>query len=155
MTSPPTTAPMGTQSSFATFGGGPQVKPQSPMGMGTTMSPMSSTSRPNYFGGAPPLASTPPIKPATPYATKPTTTSGGSGAFDDLWSMGLGSTSSKPAGPAGGQKSIKDLEKEKQQAAFWGSGSGGASNTGGAKPPAFGGFANNAASGGGGDDLLL
>ena len=62
MTSRPTTAPVGTQSSFASVGGGPQVKPQSPMGMSTTMSPMSSTSHPNYFSGAPPLASTPFIK---------------------------------------------------------------------------------------------
>ncbi|PFH54025.1 hypothetical protein AMATHDRAFT_136397 [Amanita thiersii Skay4041] len=76
--------------------------------------------------------------------------------FDDLWSMSLGSTP-KPAPAISGNKSIKDLEKEKAQAALWGSRS---------QPPkgpmgsmsAFGSFGTSTSGAGtssGGDDLLL
>jgi epsin len=99
--------------------------------------------------------------PAAPAAAKP------SSNFDDLWSMSLGSSASKPATGGGGGKSIKDLEKEKAQAGIWGSGqNGGVASSGG-----MGGFGNfggssfggssgsggavSSGSTGGGDDLLL
>ncbi|KAG9046317.1 N-acetyl-glucosamine-6-phosphate deacetylase [Tulasnella sp. UAMH 9824] len=124
--------PAQTQSAFSSFGGiqpqqvHQQVPQQQPMGMGmgmmSPMSPASTTSataaRPNYYSSGIP-ASKPAGSPAPTSATKSS-----SGAFDDLWSMGLGksgssagSSSTANAGPA---KSIKDLEREKQQAAIWG-----------------------------------
>ncbi|KAG6841019.1 hypothetical protein C0991_002567 [Blastosporella zonata] len=63
------------------------------------------------FGGAP-LASTPSAAPAA----KPIS---GGGAFDDLWSMSLGS-GNKPVAANGQGKSIKDLEREKATAGLWG-----------------------------------
>jgi epsin len=82
--------------------------------------------------------------------------------FDDLWSMSLGGTASKSFGSAPAAKSIKDLEKEKSQAALWGSQTR-------AKPSmaamgsasAFGPFGtaglgtSTQSSGSGNDDLLL
>ena len=77
--------------------------------------------------------------------------------FDDLWSLGLGSTA-KPVSTNNtgtGGKSIKDLEKEKAQAGLWGNQ---------AKPPpgaqqfgAFGSFGTAAppSSSAGNDDFLL
>ncbi|EIW81077.1 ENTH-domain-containing protein [Coniophora puteana RWD-64-598 SS2] len=80
--------------------------------------------------------------------------------FDDLWSMSLGPSASNGAGkgstPA---KSMKDLEKEKTQAAIWSSGQQSKPHAGGMG--GFGNFGNmgggSSASGGnsGGDDLLL
>lgn len=81
--------------------------------------------------------------------------------FDDLWSMSLASSTSRPA--VGGGKSIKDLEKEKAQVGIWGSGQ----NAGGASGGAMSGFGNfggsplassntgGPGSSGGVDDLLL
>lgn len=157
--------PTQTQSAFSSFGGiQPQQAPQpQPMGMGMGMgmlspiSPASTTStaasRPNYFGSAIP-ASKPSSSPAPTSSAKPS-----SGAFDDLWSMGLGksssSTGSSSPANAGPAKSIKDLEREKQQAAIWGT-----QQRPGAQPSmgafgAFGGSTTNTTSTGGGDDLLL
>lgn len=161
--------PAQTQSAFSSFGGiqpqqvPQQVPQQQPMGMGmgmgmmSPMSPASTTSatasRPNYYSSGIPAS-----KPAGSPAPTSTTKSS-SGAFDDLWSMGLGksgssagSSSTANAGPA---KSIKDLEREKQQAAIWG-----AQQRPGTQPSmgafgAFGGSTTNTTSTGGGDDLLL
>ncbi|KAF6755839.1 hypothetical protein DFP72DRAFT_895352 [Ephemerocybe angulata] len=126
-----------------------------------SMQPMQSQ---NLFGGAAPLrptatsqasfgntarpASTPAAAPAKPASAN----------FDDLWSLGLGASTSKPATPVAGTKSIQALQKEKAQASIWGAG--------GQKQPqpaqfgggAFGSFGtstNAGASAGGDDDLLL
>lgn len=153
--------PTQTQSAFSSFGGiQPQQTPQpQPMGMGMGMgmmspiSPASTTSttasRPNYFGAGI-AASKPSGSPAPTSSAKPS-----SGAFDDLWSMGLGKSRSSSPANAGPAKSIKDLEREKQQAAIWG-----AQQRPGAQPSmgafgAFGGSTTNTTSTGGGDDLLL
>jgi len=127
-----------------------------------TSSPVVAQQRgaPNYFGGGQmqPMStgsssnfSAPVRSPTTPAAPAPSSAKSG-GGFDDLWTMSLGSSNTnKPA--AGGNKSMKDLEKEKSNAGLWG---------GQAKPVgtqnAFGSFGNTAppsASSGGGDDLLL
>ncbi|KAL0960965.1 hypothetical protein HGRIS_005962 [Hohenbuehelia grisea] len=83
------------------------------------------------------------------------------GAFDDLWSMSLGS-SAKPATGAGTQnKSIKDLQQEKVNASLWGGAGKPAGNAGGANAfGSFGGMGGGSgggagASSSGGDDLLL
>ncbi|KAF8501960.1 hypothetical protein BU17DRAFT_78404 [Hysterangium stoloniferum] len=125
--------------------------------------------RPNYFNNSMGGASSNPISPvrssfsSTP-AARPSPTpahapSKSSANFDDLWSLGLG-TAGKPASgaPTGtGNKSMKDLEKEKAQAGIWGASQGHQSqgSLGG-----FGGFSSatnggGASSTGGGDDLLL
>ncbi|KAG6879226.1 hypothetical protein C0992_004287 [Termitomyces sp. T32_za158] len=74
------------------------------------------------FGGVP-LAPTPAATSAptsAPMSASATTkSSSGAGAFDDLWSLSLGS-SNKPAVPSGQNKSIKDLEREKAMAGLWG-----------------------------------
>jgi len=128
------------------FGGGAPMKPTSP--------PMKPTS--------PPLMSSP-LAPAS-NSPKP------SANFDDLWSMSLGSASAansaKPFGsaaaPAGGGKSIKDLEKEKALAGLWGS--AGVGRGQGQGMGSFGGFGGMGVGGaasasstavGNGDDLLL
>lgn len=84
------------------------------------MAPMSSNIP--RTGSVGPAATTPVAKPAS------------SGSFDDLWSMSLGTSASKPQAAASGPaKSIQDLQKEKAQAAIWGS-----NQT--AKPPMGAGF---------------
>lgn len=103
-----------------------------------------------------------PVAPSSVSGTNtgPRKTSSTPGGFDDLWSMSLGSASASKgtsSSPAGGMKSIKDLEKEKAAAGIWGGASSGGASA------AFGGFGNAgtgsggaAASGSGGmDDLLL
>lgn len=127
--------------------------------MAPTMQPMQSQS---LFGGAPamqPMASQasygsagrPASTPAAPApAPKP------AGNFDDLWSLGLGAASSKPATPVAGQKSIQALQKEKAQASIW----GGANQQGKQPQPAqfgaaFGVSSTSNAGNSGGDDLLL
>ncbi|KAI0793022.1 hypothetical protein BC629DRAFT_339498 [Irpex lacteus] len=117
---------------------------------------------PNYT--SPILATT--LTPATASRTNSTTgvaagkapaKPAASGNFDDLWSLGLGSSAtSKPSTPAAPAKSMQDLQKEKAQAGIWGasqqSQSGGAFGAFGsaAKP------ANQPASSGNGlDDLLF
>ncbi|KAG9000570.1 Epsin-3, clathrin recruitment and traffic between the Golgi and endosome [Tulasnella sp. 427] len=157
--------PAQTQSAFSSFGGlQPQQAPQQQsmgMGMGTGMnmgmmspvSPASTTStasRPNYFGSGIP-ASKPAGSQAPTSAAKPS-----SGAFDDLWSMGLGKSGSagSSAAAAGPAKSIKDLEREKQQAAMWGNQQKPAQPSMGAFG-AFGGSSSTSNATGGGDDLLL
>lgn len=154
--------PTQTQSAFSSFGGiQPQQAPQQqPMGMGmgmgmmNPMSPASTTSttasRPNYYGSGIPAAK--PAGSPTPTSTaKPS-----SGAFDDLWSMGLGKSSSRSSTPAnaGPAKSIKDLEREKQQAAMWGTQQKPAAQPSMGAFGAFGG-SSTTTTGGGGDDLLL
>lgn len=165
--SAPALQPQQTQSSFASFGQAQQSPMRMGMGMAakSPLSPAGASSTPNYFGSAGPTLNPTQVnqsKPTTPYATKPGT-SGGSGAFDDLWSMGLGkpaSTTSKP-GASGPAKSIKDLEREKQQAAIWGTGGGMGGmqqnrNTSMGNGAGFGGFGGSSSTApSGGDDLLL
>lgn len=165
--SAPAMQPQQSQSAFAGFG----AQPLSPMMAGggpVGMAPMRATAgasltanRPNYTSPSSSFGPVQGTKPATPYQSKPSGSGGGSGNFDDLWSMGLGkagttaSVSARPAasGPA---KSLRDLEKEKAQAAIWGmNGSGGPQ-----KPAMGGGFGFSGGSGAaggqsGGDDLLL
>jgi epsin len=116
----------------------------------------------NFFGGAarPTAAPQPsfnagPVRPgSTPAAAaKPASN------FDDLWSLGLGSTS-KPATPApvGGTKSIQALQQEKAQASIWGAKPSGQQQK--PQPAQFPSFGAAPASGAGGassagDDLLL
>ncbi|KZT59407.1 ENTH-domain-containing protein [Calocera cornea HHB12733] len=101
--------------------------------------PMPSFTSVNSSMLSPSLTSAP--KMGTPAATsKPAS----GGAFDDLWSMSLGSSAPKPAAAASssGSKTMLDLQREKAQSSLWGQGTG----TGGAaKPAGSGGF----------DDLLL
>lgn len=155
----PTMQPQQTQSAFANFG-----QPQQPaMNMGLGQNPLSpmGASKPNYFGGAVPALSPSPAnqsKPTTPYATKPGGTSmSGSGAFDDLWSMGLGKPAAPKTGASGPAKSIKDLEREKQQAAIWGTSTQQSRTASMGNGAAFGNFggSSTAAPSSGGDDLLL
>ena len=137
-------------------------------GLGSTITP---TVAPNYtspvmtpnaparqgsigsIGGGVARTSSPAAKPAS------------AGGFDDLWTMSLGSSASKPQQASGPAKSIQDLQKEKAQAAIWGQGqqarppmgagfgsfggapAGGASSTPSAAPPS--------SSGNGLDDLLF
>ena len=80
--------------------------------------------------------------------------------FDDLWSMSLGSSASKPAAGGAGGKSIKDLEKERMEAGIWGSGqkpSGPASGVGGFGfgTSSFGGFSGTRSESASGNDFLL
>jgi len=57
------------------------------------------------------------------------------GAFDDLWSMSLGSSAAKPAAPANtGNKSMLDLQREKAQSNLWGQSA--SAGTGSAAKPA-------------------
>jgi len=99
-----------------------------------------------------------PVSTASPSLATTSTKKQSGGGFDDLWTMSLGSAAASK--PAGGVKSIRDLEKEKAQAGIWG-----AQNQ--SRPPAtagggFGSFVKPAgpSSIGGGapagaDDLLL
>ncbi|PPQ65896.1 hypothetical protein CVT26_000916 [Gymnopilus dilepis] len=124
-------------------------QPQNQFGGMAPMRPMSSVPVNTTGGGAP--------KPAV---TTPGAKSGG-GNFDDLWSLSLGSSSSKPTGAsATGGKSIKDLEKEKAMAGLWGGQQQQQGRPGGAlqPQPAFGAFGTApppSSSAGGADDLLL
>lgn len=121
----------------------PSQSPSVPFSMSKPMSPpvMSPAARPI---GTPLVASS-----ATP-------AKGGTSGFDDLWTMSLGSAGAKPATPGAGSKSIKDLEREKAQAAIWGS-SGGASAATGASiwGTSASGSAGGASAAGAADDLLL
>ncbi|KAJ2919212.1 hypothetical protein MD484_g1273, partial [Candolleomyces efflorescens] len=115
----------------------------------------------NLFGGAARPAAAPqpsfnagPVRPvSTPAAAAKSASN-----FDDLWSLGLGS-SSKPATPApvGGTKSIQALQQEKAQASIWGANTSGQQKPQPAQFPSFG--AAPASNAGGassaGDDLLL
>ncbi|KAF8073556.1 hypothetical protein FPV67DRAFT_1666329 [Lyophyllum atratum] len=104
--------------------------------------------QPLYGGGS--RSSTGAPTPA-PAPTKPA-----GGAFDDLWSMSLGSGPAKPAGASGTGKSIKDLEREKANAGLWGGQKPApAASPMGAGANAFGSFGNSTPASGGGDDLLL
>lgn len=125
---------------------GSNSKPMSPPIRATSMTP---TSPPIRAGSTP---------AAAPAAAKP------SSNFDDLWSMSLGSSATaKPA--TGGNKTMRDLTKEKADAGIWGGaqkpagapmgsamgGGGGFGNFGGS----FTGGATSSSGGGGNDDLLL
>jgi epsin len=95
--------------------------------------------------------------------TKPTPTTKATANFDDLWSTSLTSTTGRPAaaaaggsgmGGAIGGKSIMDLQREKAQAAIWGSPAQG--KTGGNTGLGIGGGApSNSNASSGLDDLLL
>lgn len=149
------------------------------LGSTTTSPPPMTASRPPAYSppaivpSAVPSFSTPALTPAlTPAAASrtnstsvaagkaPATKPASSGNFDDLWSLGLGSSApSKPSTPAGPAKSIQDLQKEKAQSEIWGTsqrsqpglGSGGFGAFGGASKPAN----QPASSGNGLDDLLF
>ncbi|KAF9005553.1 hypothetical protein BDQ17DRAFT_354898 [Cyathus striatus] len=140
----PQQPPMGTGMGSFSMGGGMHR-------------PTSSFSQPSQFSS--------PIQPQPGNAMfggaaslRPTATSNSSfSSFDDLWSMSLGGSSSKPATPvAGGNKSIQDLQKEKANANLWGGLQ--QQQRPGSNANAFGAFgAGPAASSNssGGDDLLL
>lgn len=137
---------------------------------GTPLTPTtgSTAGRPSYISPAttpmqPMQSSAFGSQPARTTTTSPAPKQAASANFDDLWSMGLGSSASaKPATPSSGPaKSIKEIEKEKAQAGIWGSSQSGASMAAG-----FGSFGGNvstpsasaqapASSAGGFDDLLL
>ncbi|RXW23785.1 hypothetical protein EST38_g2066 [Candolleomyces aberdarensis] len=120
----------------------PQVQPQPQTLFGGAARPAAAP-QPSYNAG--------PVRPgSTPAAAKPA-----SANFDDLWSLGLGSTS-KPATPVGGTKSIQALQKEKAQASIWGGATSGGQQQK-PQPAQFGSFgtAAPASSSSGGDDLLL
>ncbi|KAH9850193.1 hypothetical protein C2E23DRAFT_328990 [Lenzites betulinus] len=141
-----------------------------------TPNPIQNVLRPGMVASPPPMMATQtPLVPSqgilspTSLQSRSTATSPVAGSaqpkppaasFDDLWSMSLGSSTTKGASgvATAPQKSIKDLEKEKAQAQIWGMGQ--------SKPPvggAFGSYAgaptSNAAppssSGNGLDDLLF
>lgn len=111
----------------------------------SVMAPMSTGSR---------AGSTPGTGPATSPAAKPAS----SGNFDDLWSMSLGTSVSKPQAQSTQAKSMQDLQKEKSQAGIW-------ATSQQARPPMGSGFGsfnaapsqpNQASSSGNGlDDLLF
>ncbi|RDB14631.1 hypothetical protein Hypma_016305 [Hypsizygus marmoreus] len=117
----------------------------------------------NFFGGggtlAPTTTSFAPAPRSTAAPAPSAQTKPASATFDDLWSMSLGTNTSKPTGGAnnGTSKSIKDLEKEKAMAGLWGSqkraGSAPIAPGAGTGTNAFGSFGSP--SSGGGDDLLL
>ncbi len=160
--------PMPTNTTGGSFSQSPLNNMGLGMGLGhrSTMSGSggqfpSFTSQPmqpqKQFGGAAqpiqPFTSTTTVKPVQP---QPQAKPASSSNFDDLWSMSLGNTKSKPV-PLN-TKSIKDLEKEKSQAGLWGAqqqqkpptmGMGLGSNGG------FGSFSNAAPQNSSGDDLLL
>jgi len=110
--------------------------------------PMPSYTSMNTSMLSPTLSSGPKVTtPAAPAAGgKP-----GSGAFDDLWNMSLGSSAPKPTTTASsGNKSMLDLQREKAQSNLWGQ------NGGAGKPAATGaGAAGKTGGSGGFDDLLL
>ncbi|TFK48767.1 ENTH-domain-containing protein [Heliocybe sulcata] len=144
--------------------------------------PLTAARNNSFFGGQPMAPTSQPMTPASPpprsfaspmsatarsgAATPSSATNSGSGVFDDIWSMSLGSSGSRSGTPANAQpvkKSIKDLEKEKAERGIWGAGhssQGSMSGMGGFG--AFGGSStaskagtNASAPSGGVDDLLL
>ncbi|KAI5896231.1 ENTH-domain-containing protein [Schizophyllum commune H4-8] len=148
---------------------------QAAMGMGMGMQPQAMGHQPMGsmsggmgmgMGGRPASIATSPMQPAmaaSPPPMRPVSTSTSSSsaatpksasAFDDLWSMSLGGSGSKPSTPvAGAGKSIKDLQKDKVNQSLWGAGGGtGMGGAMGAPKPAA---SNSGSFGGGNDDLLL
>ncbi|KAH8804202.1 hypothetical protein DL96DRAFT_1631459 [Flagelloscypha sp. PMI_526] len=107
------------------------------MGMGGVMAPVAARAQ---------------TLPTAAAAKKPTA----AGGFDDLFSMALGSSSSKPGTPSGTTKSMSEMQKEKANAGLWGATS--APSKGGFNPNmmgnsgGFGNFGNSSSSGG--DSLL-
>ena len=86
---------------------------------------MTPTAAPNYTSPIMTPSSTTASRAGTLGAPAPAPTAAkpaSSGNFDDLWSMSLGSSTSKPQTNATPAKSIQDLQKEKAQAGIWGSG---------------------------------
>lgn len=77
-----------------------------------------------------------------------------SSGFDDLWSMSLGSSASKPQTASTPAKSIQDLQKEKAQAGIWGANQGAGFGAFGAAPSTTSSSAQPSASSGL-DDLLF
>lgn len=137
-------------------------------GFATTHRPTPSSVQPTYasplapqqnlFGGAAPLRPTtasqsfgagarPSSTPAVAAPAKPAAN------FDDLWSLGLGASTSKPATPVGGMKSMQALQQEKAQASIWGA----AGQKRAPQPAQFGAFgvSSSGAGASGDDDLLL
>jgi epsin len=130
------------------YGGMSMMSPMAPAApsMGGVRTPMS--------GGAPLGGAA--VRPAPAPAAK---SSGG--GFEDLWTMSLGSAKpSTPVGGTGAGKSMQALQKEKTQAALFGSGMGAPASSG--SFGGMGGFGNAPAKPSGGapsssdaDDLLL
>ena len=119
--------------------------------------PQAQVQTPNLFGRAAPMkpaSSTVSNRLSTVPNPQTKSTTGSNANFDDLWSMSLGSGSTKPSGVAtntGAGKSIKDLEREKAMSGLWGGQKPAGSTDAGAGT--FGSFGNSTS--GGGDDLLL
>lgn len=125
----------------------PMTANRAPSYMGTAMTPAPA---PNYS----PSVMTPsnPVRtgsiggaPATSAVTTPAAKPASSGNFDDLWTMSLGSSASKPQTPTTQTKSIQDLQREKAQAGIWG-----ATQSQQGRPPmgaGFGSFGASSASG--------
>ena len=156
-----------------TMGMGYGQPQQAAMGMGVGMQPQAMGHQPRgsmsggmgmAMGGRPASIATSPMQPAmttSPPPMRPVSTSTSSSsaatpksasAFDDLWSMSLGGSGSKPSTPvAGAGKSIKDLQKDKVNQSLWGAGGGMGGGMGAPKPAA----SNSGSFGGGNDDLLL
>ena len=100
----------------------------------------------------PAAAARPSPGPASSTAGKP------SANFEDLWSLGLGTSGKTGSGSSNNTsagKSMKDLEKEKAQAGIWGASQGHVTRASLSSFGAFGTSSAGGASGGGGDDLLL
>ncbi|TRM62129.1 hypothetical protein BD626DRAFT_433565, partial [Schizophyllum amplum] len=103
------------------MGMGMQQQQMGGMGMGMGMGMQQQ--RPASIATSPmqPMASPPPMRPMSSSSSSAATPKSAS-AFDDLWSMSLGS-GSKPSTPAAGPgKSIKDLQKDKATQGLWGAG---------------------------------
>ena len=133
----------------------PMAANRAPSYMGSTMTP---TAAPNYTSPIMTPSSTAATRSNTLGAPAPTTAAkpASSSNFDDLWSMSLGTSTSKPQAASTPAKSIQDLQREKAQAGIWGSGQG--QQTMGAGFGAFGSSSTAAppsSSGNGINDLLF
>ncbi|KAG8922539.1 Epsin-3, clathrin recruitment and traffic between the Golgi and endosome [Tulasnella sp. 418] len=148
-----------TQSAFASFSQPKGATASKPNYMSSSFGPMSPTTVQPI---QPMQTTTSQMRPvsSTPATAGAASANKSSGNFDDLWSLGLGSkttTSTARTGTPTGNKSMKDLQAEKAQAAIWG-------NMGGQPKPLAGGSAfgtftsntnTNTGAASGTDDLLL
>lgn len=155
---PPVVQGSTTTSGFAALGQVPR-QTQAPPAMGAPIRPvygsgmMAASPLSPQAMSAPPMMSPTSTKPPVPIA--PQTKSAASGNFDDLWSLSMGGGVAAPIGGSGGNKTMKDIEREKASATIWNQGPGIAQ-----KPATFGNFGGgfggtNASGDGGADDLLL
>lgn len=151
---PPSSRPAATYASTPLYSQQPAASITNNTGIGMGMGLLSPSNAPQNAAAAP--ASTPsPIVRSNVTSPSPSGAAAKpSGNFDDLWTMSLGSSNTPAGNTAAGVKSIKDLEKEKANAAIWGQKT--------TQKPAqfgdfggFGGSTGNASASAGGDDLLL